>query len=125
MRKLLAALAMLALAGCASLKDEIPSFWDPNEVVAITDIQLAVHHLDCGSKNYAEQLTYTKDRTEWLMLYSTSKGSRDLLKMEQLFNDSLQGLKPDSSKFFCVLKKPNLINEIDNIAKGAQSRVNL
>jgi hypothetical protein len=116
---------MLALAGCASLKDEIPSFWDPNEVVAITDIQLAVHHLNCGSNEYTAQVSYLKDRTEWLMLYSTSKGSRDLLKIEQLFNDSLQGLKPDSSKFFCVLKKPNLTNEIDNIAKGAQSRVNL
>jgi len=125
MRKLFAAISMLALAGCASLKDEIPSFWDPNEVVAITDIQLAVHHLDCGSKNYADQLTYLKDRTEWLMLYSTSKGSRDMLKIEQLFNDSLQGLKPNSSKFFCTLKKPNLTNEIDKIANGAQSRVNL
>ena len=125
MRILSALTLTIALAGCASIKDQIPSFWDPNEVVAITDIQLAVHHLDCASKDYAQQLSYINARTEWLMLYSTSKGSRDLLKMEQLFNSSLQGLKPTSGKFFCGLKKPNLTSEIDNIAAGAQSRVNL
>ena len=45
--RLLALVLAVALTGCASVKDMIPSFQDPNQSAKIIDVRQSVAQLDC------------------------------------------------------------------------------
>ena len=47
MKKLLIVLALIGLSGCSSILDQIPSRWDANQSLVVTDIQQTVRHIYC------------------------------------------------------------------------------
>ena len=50
MKQLLIVCALVALSGCASIMEKIPSRWDANQARVITDIQVQVKHADLIKK---------------------------------------------------------------------------
>ena len=71
---LLIAVASVALTGCASITQWIPSFWDDNQSAKIIDIRQKAHNIQCDTvetqKTHADGLV--KD-IQWFLLYSDSK----------------------------------------------------
>jgi hypothetical protein len=122
MRSLIVVLA-LALTGCGTVKDWVPSFWDDNEAKAITDVRWAVNSLNC-SGDYKWQVVVIDEKLMWLELYSESKGSRDVVKMIKPFRETVTGLakKPTLSETFCGLKKKIMISQSNKISDAMMWR---
>jgi hypothetical protein len=76
MKKLIAILFVVALAGCSSLQTLIPSFNDTNQSARIIDVSLDVDLLDCDQP-HAPQVKRIKDDLRWFQLYSESNGFRN------------------------------------------------
>jgi PBP1b-binding outer membrane lipoprotein LpoB len=123
---LVSTLAIFALAGCSTIKDQIPSFWDGNQSVVVTDIQQIARHIDCA--NHPEQQLHDLFmKVEWYDLYANTKGTKDMAKLDQVmfttikeFQDRLQaGLV---SPLYCDMKKKVLVQQADIIATTVQGR---
>ena len=80
-------LAVLFLTGCSM----IPSFWDDNEAHGVAKIRHSVDALDC-SGNYLLQARQIQSDVRFLELYSSSKGSNDLLEMVKPMKETIDGL---------------------------------
>ena len=117
-------LGTVLLAGCASIQDWIPSFYDDNESKAIIDVVTGVSLLDCNATTLNEDLKELDRDTEWLILYSEAKGSRDVNKTTKLFDETLNGMvaKETVSPTYCELKKKTLLVQSKEIAKSIMRR---
>ena len=73
------------LVGCTFVREWIPSFYDDNESKAIIDVVTGGSLLDCNATTLNEDLKELDRDTEWLILYSEAKGSRDVNKTTKLF----------------------------------------
>ena len=126
MKKLLVVFAFLTLAGCSTIKDYIPSFWDGNQSVVVTDMQQIARHIDCA--NHPEQQLHDLFmKVEWYDLYANTKGTKDMAKLDQVmlttikeFQDRLQA--GPVSPLYCDMKKKVLIQQADIIATTVQGR---
>jgi hypothetical protein len=106
------------LTGCSM----IPSFWDDNEAYGVAKIRHSVDAMDCTGPYMAEAQQIQSD-VRFLQLYSSSKGSTDLLEMVDPMKETIDGLvnKPENP-IFCKLKKGQLVKQSALIADAAMER---
>lgn len=130
--KRLALIGVIALLqGCAvtsfqDIKDKIPSFWDPNQSKSVIDIRQSVINLNC-KEPHAAQVKLIKDNLQWFVLYSDSKGTKDVLvlvkPMESTLDDFYKrSLEKQGTEVYCELKKKILITQSTAVAKTVIGR---
>lgn len=118
----------LLVTGCGSMYKYIPSFWDDNQSQAIVDVRLAVQKLDCAEPHLA-QAQVIKDRIDWFVLYSQSKGrsQQDVLKLVEPMKATVDDFHKRSSekqgsKTYCELKKKVMIEQAQRAAGSVLGR---
>lgn len=126
MRKLLLIISVISLTACSAITDQIPSRWDSNQSSVITDIQQATRHIDCG-QDLKPQLHNLFMRVEWYDIYATTKGTKDMAKLDQVMLTTIKEFQDKVSTgpispLYCDLKKKVLIQQADIIAKTVQGR---
>jgi len=121
-------LCAIALSGCASIKNMIPSFWDDNQSAKIIDVRLSVDRLDC-TKDQLAQVSKIRDELKWFELYSHSKGWRknDVLRligpMQETVEDMYKrSLTQQGSKTYCDLKKKIMATQAEKAASAVLGR---
>ncbi len=128
MKKLIAiAILSTTLAGCAGIMDLFPSHWDANESAAITDARYSAVKADCANPKIAEDLLKVQQRLDWLVLYTQSKGSKDINKMLTPVKETLDPLvqraqQGGMSSAYCQLKMRIIRAELDAVARGTNAR---
>ena len=119
MKTLFLASSLVLLTGCASW---IPSMWDDNESLLVAKVRHSVDYLDC-SGNYIPQARQVQSDIRFLELYSSSKGSDDLLSMVSKMKLTADGLVDSTeNKVFCTIKKKQLVKQSAVIADAAMER---
>jgi len=126
MKKLLIVLALIGLSGCSSILDQIPSKWDSNQSVVVTDIQQQTRHIDCGA-DLKPQLHDLFMKAEWYDLYAKTKGTKDMAKLDAVLVSTIKEFQDrvdagPISPLYCDLKKKVLIQQADIIAQTVQGR---
>jgi hypothetical protein len=130
--KRLVLIGMVALLqGCATfsfqdIKDQIPSFWDDNQSKSVIDIRQSVEKLNC-KEPHAPQVKVIKDNIQWFILYSDSKGTKDVLTlvkpMESTIDDFYKrSLEKQGTEIYCDIKKKILITQSSAVAKTVIGR---
>ena len=130
--KRLALIGLVALLqGCATfsfqnIKDQIPSFWDDNQSRSVIDIRQSVEKLNC-KELHAPQVKVIKDNIQWFILYSDSKGTKDVIKlvkpMESTVDDFYKrSLEKQGTEIYCDIKKKILITQSSAVAKTVIGR---
>jgi hypothetical protein len=130
--KRLALIGLVALLqGCATfsfqnIKDQIPSFWDDNQSKSVIDIRQSVEKLNC-KEPHAPQVKVIKDNIQWFILYSDSKGTKDVLTlvkpMESTVDDFYKrSLEKQGTEIYCDIKKKILITQSSAVAKTVIGR---
>jgi len=126
MKRLLIACALVALTGCASIMEYIPSSWDVNQAKSITDIQLQARHIDCKA-DLAPQVNRLAQDVEWFDIYAKTKPTRDIAKLTGTITSTVKELqervaKGPVSPLYCDLKKKIIQQQADILAKSVQGR---
>jgi hypothetical protein len=131
MKKLLIVGLVVLLQGCATfsfqdIKDQIPSFWDANQSKSVIDIRQSIEKLNC-KELHAPQVKVIKDNVQWFVLYSESKGTKDVLTlvkpMESTVDDFYKrSLEKQGSEIYCEMKKKILITQSSTVAKTVIGR---
>jgi hypothetical protein len=130
--KRLALIGLVALLqGCATfsfqnIKDQIPSFWDDNQSRSVIDIRQSVEKLNC-KEPHAPQVKVIKDNIQWFILYSDSKGTKDVLTlvkpMESTVDDFYKrSLEKQGTEIYCDIKKKILTTQSSTVAKTVIGR---
>jgi len=130
--KRLALIGLVALLqGCATfsfqnIKDQIPSFWDDNQSRSVIDIRQSVEKLNC-KEPHAPQVKVIKDNIQWFVLYSESKGTKDVITlvkpMESTVDDFYKrSLEKQGTEIYCDIKKKILITQSSTVAKTVIGR---
>jgi hypothetical protein len=131
MKKLLLVGMIALLQGCAVLsfqdiKDKIPSFWDDNQSRSVIDIRQSVEKLNC-KESHAAQVKVIKDNIQWFVLYSESKGTKDVMilvkPMESTVDDFYKrSLEKQGTEIYCNIKKKILTTQSSTVAKTVIGR---
>jgi len=131
MKKLLLVGLIALLQGCTTfsfqnIKDQIPSFWDDNQSRSVIDIRQSVEKLNC-KEPHAPQVKVIKDNIQWFILYSDSKGTKDVLTlvkpMESTVDDFYKrSLEKQGTEIYCDIKKKILITQSSAVAKTVIGR---
>jgi hypothetical protein len=128
MKRILIIAAVVALSGCSTIQEWIPSFWDDNQSAKITDVRLTVDRIDC-SKDQLAQAAQLRDQLRWFELYSTSKGAlqKDVIKLVKPIQDTTEdwykrSLDGQGSVGYCNIKKKILEQQTARAAKGILGR---
>jgi hypothetical protein len=116
----------LGLSGCAEIKDKIPSRWDYNQSMSITNIQQTTRHLDC-TMPLAVQVTVLQNQIEWFQIYSETKGTKDVHVLMGTLNETTNELAARASKgeistVYCNMKKKILVEQANIVGDAIQSR---
>ncbi len=119
-------LSVVALTGCSTIKDYIPSFWDANQASKIIDIRQTVHSLDCKAE-HAPQAARIYKEVEWFEMYSQSRDHRDMLRLIKPLKETAQEFhertkKQQASEMYCNLKKQNLETQSKRAAEAIMGR---
>ena len=117
---------VLTMIGCSTIKDKIPSFWDDNQSRIVIDIRQNVNSLDC-TKPHAPQVEVIKKDVDWLILYSQTKDTRDILRLVKPLNDTVNDFYNRStfkqgSESYCKMKKQILETQSSTVAKAVLGR---
>ena len=123
---LIVTIASLALSGCASMQEWIPSFWDDNQSAKIIDIRQQAHNIQCDTveiqKTHADRLV---NDIQWFLLYSESKGAvqKDVIRlvepMEKTVGDwAKRTATGNASKAYCEIKKKVIVVQADKAANS-------
>jgi len=128
MKNFLIAIALVSLTGCASIKEMIPSFSDPNQSARIIDVRQSVVQLDC-KQPHAPQVKRIKDNLEWFQLYSESKGWRqkDVIKLVKPIQETVddfykRSLDKQGTEGYCEIKKKIMISQTEKAASAILGR---
>lgn len=126
MKKIITLLLSLALVGCSTIKDKIPSFWDDNQSKAVIDIRQSVLDLDC-KQPHAPQVAVIKKNMDWLILYSQVKDTRDVLRLVKPMNETVndfydRSMVKQGSEAYCNMKKKVLDAQSGTVAKAVIGR---
>ena len=124
MKKLLAILTLVALSGCSTILDYIPSRWDVNQAKITTDLRQSTHNFDCKGDQQA-QLKVVADQIQWFDFYAESKGTKDVAKLTATMKATVkefQDRPQPVSVLYCDLKRKIMIQQADIIAKTTQGR---
>ncbi len=113
------------LSGCSTVKEWIPSFWDPNQSARIVDIRLDVISIDC-SKPQVPQLAPLQRDLLWFKEYSTSKGmaQADVLRVVAPIDTIVSewAERGEGSKGYCTIKRKLLLEQTERAATVIQGR---
>jgi hypothetical protein len=131
MKRLILIGLVALLQGCATfsfqnIKDQIPSFWDDNQSRSVIDIRQSVEKLNC-KEPHAPQVKVIKDNIQWFILYSDSKGTKDVITlvkpMESTVDDFYKrSLEKQGTEIYCDIKKKILITQSSTVAKTVIGR---
>jgi hypothetical protein len=128
MKRILLIAAVVALSGCSTVQNWIPSFWDDNQSAKITDVRLTVDRIDCN-KDQLAQAQQLRDQLRWFELYSVSKGAlqKDVIKLVKPIQDTTEdwykrSLDGQGSVGYCNIKKKILEQQTARAAKGILGR---
>jgi len=126
MKQLATLLVVLALTGCASIMEKIPSRWDVNQAKVITDLQQQTRNFDCKG-DQTTQVNAIAKNLEWFNIYSQTKPTRDISKLTNTVNDTVKEYqerltKGPVSPLYCDLKKKIIQQQVDIIAGSVQGR---
>lgn len=131
MKRLVLIGLVVLLQGCAtfsfqSIKDQIPSFWDDNQSRSVIDIRQSIEKLNC-KEAHAAQVKVIKDNIQWFVLYSESKGTKDVITlvkpMESTVDDFYKrSLEKQGTEIYCDIKKKILITQSSAVAKTVIGR---
>jgi hypothetical protein len=128
--KYIAALVLVVLTGCSTVKSWIPSFSDPNQSARIIDVRASIERVDCR-RPQAAQVADIQANLQWFHLYSNSKGWRqaDVLRltapmeetaMEWYTRVSAEGYKENA--VYCQLKKQTMQTQASRAAAAVLGR---
>lgn len=127
-RTLIAAIVLVSLSGCATVKDWIPSFWDDNQSEKIVDVRASVDRLDC-TQDQLPQISRIRDDLRWFELYSESKGWRqaDVLRVIAPMKETVEDMYKraqtvQGSKAYCELKKKVMQQQAARAAEAVLGR---
>jgi hypothetical protein len=126
MKKLIAIVTLLALSGCASIMDLIPSRWDVNQAKVVTDLRQTAINFDC-KLDQKEQLDTLSKQVQWFDLYAESKGTRDVAKLSATLTTTTKEFKDRLDKgpvspVYCEMKKRLFVQQTDILARAVQGR---
>ena len=128
MKKILALIIAVTLTGCASIKEMIPSFSDPNQSAKAVDIRFSVETLDC-TKPHLPQAEKIEMDILWFQLYSESKGWRqqDVLKLVSPLQDTVtdfvkRSKAGEGSETYCNIKKKIMQTQSKRAAEAVLGR---
>lgn len=129
MKRILITGIIVSLTACASIKDMVPSFSDPNQSAKIIDVRQSVEQLDC-KQQHAPQVKRIKDNLEWFELYSESKGWRqnDVLKLVKPMQETVDDFykrstgEKQGSEAYCELKKKVMKAQAEKAASAVLGR---
>lgn len=128
-RILIISVLFLSLTGCgiAIFKNLLPSRYDDNEMLMISNLRYDVRQVQCKGDKSAESINKIWEGKEKLYYYSSAKGSEDVLSMVRPFSDSMKGLYEQSrsgklKELYCIEKVINLTKQVDIIADALASR---
>lgn len=124
--KIIAVTLVVLLTGCSTIKDMIPSFWDPNQAQKIVDVRQQVLQLDCKQPQHPQAKKIYGD-IEWFELYSQSRDHRDMLRLIQPMKETAKEFvdrtkEKDASEMYCKLKKDMLDTQSSRAAKAVLGR---
>lgn len=117
---------VIALAGCSTIKDYIPSFWDANQAQRITDVRMEVAYLDCKQPHHPQAQRILRN-VEWFELYSQGRDHRDMLRLIKPIKDTVQEFydrtrEKDASEMYCKLKRELLQTQTERAARAVLGR---
>lgn len=126
MKRLLIVCAFFALTGCSTIMEYIPSSWDVNQAKVITDIQQQSRNFDCKA-DLAPQVNKLVQDVEWFDIYSKTKPTRDIAKLNGTLTTTVKEFqervaKGPVSPIYCDLKKKIIQQQADILAKSVQGR---
>ena len=127
MRTFAALLLTLALSGCASIMDLIPSFNDPNQSASIVNVQQSIENIDC-QKDQLPQARNVQQQLQWFELYSRSKGRQnDVLRIVEPMHETVSDWVKRSedkqgTEAYCKIKKKILQQQSATAAKAVLGR---
>jgi len=131
MKRLLVIGLVALLQGCATfsfqdIKDQIPSFWDDNQSRSVIDIRQSVEKLNC-KEPHAPQVKVIKDNIQWFILYSDSKGTKDVLTLVKPIETTVddfykRSLEKQGTEIYCDIKKKILTTQSSTVAKTVIGR---
>jgi len=126
MKKILVVLSLVMLTGCSTVMEWMPSRWDVNQAKVITDIQQQTRHFDCKADQVA-QLNELAKSIEWFDIYSKTKPTRDISKLNATIISTIQEYqerlkKGPVSPLYCDLKLKLLKQQADILAGSVQGR---
>lgn len=121
MRNIIAALFLtLALSGCATVSNWIPSFWDDNQSAYIIEVQMSVDMLDCAGAQQPQVMLLSQNLRRF-ELYSVAKGTlqRDVLRVIEPMQSTTKEWRDrgEGSKTYCEIKKKLLAQQGQRAAK--------
>lgn len=119
MKTLIIGSVLLLLSGCSG----IPSFWDDNESMIAVDVRYAADRVNCDG-DYVPDVLELKNRVDYFVLYTESRGSDDINEMVVLMKETVDGFyeneKPNA--FYCKLKKKIVVQQSSDIADAVMGR---
>jgi flagellar basal body L-ring protein FlgH len=128
MKQLVALSLVVLLTGCASVKNWVPSFSDPNQSARIIDVRQSVAQLDC-KQTHAPQVKRIKDNLDWFQLYSDSKGWRqnDVLRLVKPMQETVDDFykrsnEKQGSETYCEIKKKVMTTQAEKAASAILGR---
>ena len=126
MKQLLIVCALVALSGCASIMEKIPSRWDANQARVITDIQVQAKHFDCRG-DQAQQLRLLALNVEWFETYARTKPTRDISKLTGTVTATVKEYQDrlktgPVSPMYCDIKLKIIKQQTDILAGSVQGR---
>jgi hypothetical protein len=114
MKKVVLIVAVLALTGCATVTNWIPSFWDDNQSASIINVRQKVEQIDC-TKEQLGQIESVAREIRWFQMYSESKGmlQKDVLRVEEPMKATSDDWvkRGEGSKTYCEMKKKILTEQ--------------
>lgn len=134
MRKTLATLSLLVLlnsciaAGIGAVVSKImPSSWDDNEMLMISNLRYDIRKVECKGPNSKNSIEKIWSQKEKLWYYAESANHKDVVELIVPFSETMQGLYDQSRagtlrEPYCVNKVVNLTTQADMIASALASR---
>lgn len=124
---LLTVLTSCIPAAILTVKKLLPSAYDDNEMLMISNLRYDVRQVQCTGDKSHDTIVKIWEGKEKLYYYSSAKENEDVLKMVRPLSESMRGLY-DSSKsgnmkeLYCVEKVINLTKQVDIIANALAAR---
>lgn len=118
--RIVLALTLVLLTGCASVKSWVPSFWDDNQSAYIIKARLDIEQINCQG-NQIEGVQALAMDLRLFELYSQSKGwaQADVLRVVEPMQSTVAEWlrRGQGSSVYCQLKKQILTKQGERAAE--------